>query len=432
MTTDPTGPIFISYRQKDGTAIAAELAWLLRAAGLPVWRDRDDLPPGDTENRLTQAISAGISGAVLVVTPDIVNSNVVKSVEAPHLLDLHHSHPQFALAIANAVQTEHSSPDYTAPDMLLEIEPGTLTGVDQHPTDRAGLLHIVQQLLWHRAANHRAHVSNTGTCELSLQTRNAPQSYDRTASAFDIRVRPSDHERLPSAAGLNDLRDTVGFLPDAITRTAAQRVRIRGGAHLCVAFSLGAALPSSRIGHVDVIDQQGKSWASRGEARVSKPPHIDIETQGTNDAPIICGRRAVAVFLDLMTQSSDAAFERYLEENRQHLSAWQHLRSTGGDLLDNSMAGAIAAEAAAGIRTVANDHANAEVHLLLRCPFPIAVLLGRLTNTLRVVAYEWDDSDQGRDDAGRPRYVPTLCIRASAPTGAIDEVLLGQKARGRP
>lgn len=425
MTNDPAGPIFISYRQKDGTPIATELAWLLRAAGLPVWRDRDDLPPGDTEYRLTQAISAGISGAVLVVTPDIVNSTVVKTVEAPHLLQLHHSQPQFALAIANAIRTERTSTDYAAPDTLLDVEPGTLAGVDQHPTDRAGLLHIVHQILWHRAANHRAHVSTTDTCELSVQTRNAPQSYDHTEGAFDIRIRPSDHERLPSAAGLQDLRDTISFLPDAVTRTAAQRVRVRGGAHLCVAFALGAALPASRVGHLEVIDQRGMSWPSSGEACVSTPPHINIETEGSNDATTT-GRRAVAIYLDLMKPSSNAAFERYLEENQQHLVAWQHLRSTGGELLDNSVAGAVAAEAAARIRTLSNDHTNAEVHLLLRCPFPVAVLVGRLTNTLRVVAYEWDDSDQSRDDAGRPRYVPALRIRASAPAGAIEEVLLGQ------
>lgn len=431
MTTDPSGPIFISYRQKDGTAIAAELAWLLRAAGLPVWRDRDDLPPGDTESRLAQAISAGISGAVLVVTPDIVNSTVVKSVEAPRLLELHHSQPQFALAIANAVETEHSSIDYVAPDTVLNVEPGTLAGVDQHPADRAGLLHIVRQLVWHRAANHRARVSLTGTCELSVQTRNAPQSYDRTASTFDIRVRPSEHERLPSAAGLNDLRDAIAFLPDAVTRTAARRVRIRGGAHLCVAFTLGAALPSSRVGHIDVIDQRGMSWTSGVEASSSTSAHISIETQGTNGAPITMGRRAVAVYLDLMTPSSNAAFERYLRDSRRHLSAWQHLRSTGGDLLDNSVAGAIAAEAAARIRTLANDHGNADVHLLLRCPFPVALLLGRLTNTLRVVAYEWNDSDEGRDYDGRPKYVPALRIRASATAGAIEEVLLGHDTDGQ-
>ena len=65
---DAADPVFISYRQKDGTGVAAELAWLLRTAGIPVWRDRDDLPPGDTEARLKQAIEAGISGGVPIPT----------------------------------------------------------------------------------------------------------------------------------------------------------------------------------------------------------------------------------------------------------------------------------------------------------------------------------------------------------------------------
>jgi hypothetical protein len=423
-TPDPTDPVFISYRQKDGTHITAELAWLLRAAGIPVWRDKDDLPPGDTEKRLTQAISAGISGAVLVTTPDIANSTVVKFVEAQQLLELHQSQPRFALAIANAVETEKGSLDYSAPDMLLGVKPGTLAGVDQHPVDREGLLRIVQQLLWHRMVNHRARVAETQIFELSLQTRNTPQSYDRTTSQLDIRIRPSEHERLPSAAGLKDLKDTIAFLPDAVTRSAAQRVRIRGGAHLSAAFAVGAALPSSRVGHMEVIDQEGKSWASAGEARSPSPPYLWVEAQASNSVPTTTGRRAVAVYLDLREERSNAAFDRYIEENRQYLSAWQHLRSNGGDLLDSSLAGVIAADAAARIRTLTNDNANAEVHLLLRCPFPIAILVGRLTNTLRVVAYEWDDSDEAIDDAGRPRYAPALRVRASAVTGAIEEVLL--------
>lgn len=423
-TPDPTDPVFISYRQQDGTQITAELAWLLRAAGIPVWRDKDDLPPGDTEKRLTQAISAGISGAVLVTTPDIANSTVVKFLEAPQLLELHHSHPWFALAIANAVETKHGSLDFAAPDTLLGVKPGTLTRVDQHPVDREGLLRIVQQILWHRMVNHRARVTDTQTFELSLQTRNKPQSYDRTPSQLDIRIRPSEHERLPSTAGLKDLKETIAFLPDAVTRSAAQRVRIRGGAHLSVAFAVGAALPSSRVGHMEVIDQEGKSWTSSGEARSPSPPHIRVQAQASNSDPTTTGRRAIAVYLDLIEEPSPAAFDRYIAENRQYLSAWQHLRSTSGDLLDSSLAGAIAADAAARIRSLANNNANAEVHLLLRCPFPIAILLGRLSNTLRVLVYEWDDSDEATDDAGRPRYAPTLRVRASAATGVIEEVLL--------
>lgn len=33
MTTEQNGPVFVSYRQEDGTANGGELAWLLRAAG---------------------------------------------------------------------------------------------------------------------------------------------------------------------------------------------------------------------------------------------------------------------------------------------------------------------------------------------------------------------------------------------------------------
>lgn len=33
---EPLGPVFVSYRQSDGTELAADLAWALRAAGVPV------------------------------------------------------------------------------------------------------------------------------------------------------------------------------------------------------------------------------------------------------------------------------------------------------------------------------------------------------------------------------------------------------------
>jgi uncharacterized protein (DUF1330 family) len=53
----------------------------------------------------------------------------------------------------------------------------------------------------------------------------------------------------------------------------------------------------------------------------------------------------------------------------------------------------------------------------------MAVLVGRLTNTLRLVAYEWDDSDEALDTTGHPQYVPVMRLRASATAGVIEEVL---------
>lgn len=426
---DPADPVFISYRQKDGTDVAAELAWLLRAVGIPVWRDRDDLPPGDTETRLKQAISAGISGGVLVMTPDVENSRVVKTLEAPHLLALHHNHEAFALGIANSVETRDGGTDYGAPDRLLELRPGTLSGVDQHSAERDGLLVLIRGLVWHRIASLRERIQATDqTFYLSLQTRNTPQVYDRTGDELDIRLRPSGHERLPSAEGLRDLKDTIGLLPDATTRSGAHRLRVRGGAHLSVAFAVGAALPSSRIGHMDVIDQQGVTWASDGEARFTAQPQVHIADEGGNLSAITAGRPSVAVYVDLLPQRSDTAFARYVEDNSSFLVAWRHLTSVTGGLLAPSDAGMIAADVAAHIRSLSNENSNAEIHLLLRCPFPLALLIGRLTNTLRFVVHEWDDSEPIDREDYRARYVPTLRVRASASAGAIEEVLVAERS----
>ena len=417
-------PVFISYRQIDGTQITTELAWLLRAAGIPVWRDKDDLPPGDTDERLAQAIDDGLSGGVLVVTPGVVDSRVVKMIEAPRLIDLHRTHPEFALGITNAIETESGGLDYEAPDRVLQPKPGTLQGVDQKAADRDGLRDLVKGLVWHRIAQHRALVAaDDSTFSLSVQTRNVGQVYDRTGGQLDIRVRPSPHERLPDAGGLRDLALTIGLLPDAVTRSGAQRVRITGGAHLSVAFAIGAALPSSRVGRLDVVDQRNATWASGDEATIPEPALLQVKDEGAA-TPAISGRPAVAVYLDLSGHPSDAAYERFLDENGPALTAWQQIVSALPGLLDPGQAAALAGEAAARIRALSTENSNAHVHLLLRCPFPIAVQVGRLTNTLRVTAYEWDDSEPGSGDDLRPRFVPAMNLRASAASGVITDVLL--------
>lgn len=423
MSINPTDPVFVSYRQSDGTEITAEFAWLLRAAGIPVWRDRDDLPPGDTEQRLSEAMSAGLSGAVLVITPDVTKSEVVQHVESPELIKLHTEHPNFVLGIANTIEREPGKIDYDAPDRVLLKRHGTLSGVDQTPTTRAGLIKLVGKLVFHRIAAQRELNRTDDTFNINIQTRNTPQVYDRTGSELDIRVRPNTHERLPSIPGLQDLADVIGFLPDAVTRSSAKRVRVSGGAHLSVAFTLGAALPSSRVGHLEIVDQRGDLWASTTEATIPDPARLQVTGTGTNTQPNHTGRPKVAAYLDLLPLNSDTAYDRYLETNGDALTAWLHLRPVADGLLSPAEAGTLAAEAAHHIRALSATNNNAEVHLLLRCPFPIAVLLGRLCNTLRLTTYEWDDTDPETGDDYRARYVPTMKIRPSATTGAIQEVL---------
>src|SRR2546427_11714267 len=105
---DPLGPIFISYRTSDGADPALRLAWAIRATGVPVWHDQRDLLPGDIERRLEEALRAGLSGAVIVVTEDVERSEVVRFVEVARLLELARSDARFTLVIANAVTHDES------------------------------------------------------------------------------------------------------------------------------------------------------------------------------------------------------------------------------------------------------------------------------------------------------------------------------------
>ena len=56
---NPDGAVFVSYRQSDGSVLAEEVSWALRGCGLPVWRDKQDLLPGDFNERIRQAFDEG-------------------------------------------------------------------------------------------------------------------------------------------------------------------------------------------------------------------------------------------------------------------------------------------------------------------------------------------------------------------------------------
>ena len=126
------GPVFLSYRHSDGAELAQALAWALRSAGVPVWLDRSDLPPGGTERRLEEAMQSGLSGAVLLVTPNIAASSVVKEIELPHLLRLE-AEGAFTLSIASTIEAETGGLDYSAPDRLLSRTVPDLRGLRQDP-----------------------------------------------------------------------------------------------------------------------------------------------------------------------------------------------------------------------------------------------------------------------------------------------------------
>jgi hypothetical protein len=416
------GPVFISYRQSDGTPQAEALEDLLRAAGLVVWRDRTDLRPGTTTDRLEQALTSGLSAGVLVVTPDIVDSDIVRERELPRLLQLD-ADPAFSLCIANKVARagENSKCDYDAPDRLLRLAPArTLADKKQanmlHPSGEA---EIVRDLLMHRIEQRKPVIRTEGRdFTIRVQSRPAPFATDADVDDLHIRLKPSDVGRLPSRVGLELLRKTLPLTSDAVYAAGAKRVRISGGAHLSVGLALGAALSETKIGHAVVTDAEGNDWTSVAPDDDPQSTELTVDPVQIEQGQAAATEGRVAVFVTLAPHADRTAFERLLEDSAVTFDAAEMVSVTGSERIDPREAARLSSGVAQQIKRLSASRGRAELHLAFQGPHTMAVLVGRHLNTLRTTVYEWDGNTNGG-----PRYKPVIILEPGVTNGPITDVL---------
>ena len=419
----PRGPVFLSYRHSDGADLAQALAWALRASGVPVWLDRSDLPPGDTERRLEEAMQSGLSGAVLLVTPDIAASSVVKEIELPHLLRLE-AEGQFTLSIASTIEAEAGGMDYTAPDRLLSRTVPDLRGLRQDPAlTSKDMANIARSHCRQRMEALRSGIESAGeVIDINLQTRIVPSAVGPYGDLV-VRLRPpTPGDRRPHQHGLEDLRLFLSDLPHLLEVAGASHARVSGGAHLSVAFALGAALPTTLTGNVDAVDTAGHAWSisDNAPAPAASTQLLEIMDRSPRQAT----KGDAVVYVDLLPTRSDLAFDRLVEARTGRLAYAFHIRPVAeGNLLPED-AGSLVAETSHAIRQAASRSETSEVHLLLRCPWTVALLLGRTLNTIRVTLYEWEDGPDDCNSLVAPRYLPSLVVRSGAGGSPIEKVVL--------
>jgi len=413
------GPVFISYRHNDGEDFAGEVERLLHAAGISVWRDVPDLPPGDTEKRLDEAFASGLSGGVLIVTPDIANSTVVKHRELPRLLGLQ-ADPRFALVIANTVGPDESRLAYGAPDILLGLAPAcTLSSMDQVDIRTPnGRIKLVRRLLRHRARQLKTDMSSVPRpLKISTQSRTAPSSIDACVSDLDIRLIPSEAGKIPAALALHDLAVTLPIISDAVLSVGAPAVQFFGGMHLSIAVALGTGFPATKFGKLEVVDLEGSTWTS-----VADPADPNLHTAVTVDEVSLAGahegRARLAVFASLTDAPDTLAFAMLLQ-SLSTTSVTAVTITTGQGDIDPREAGRIAKEIATAIKFAARAAGASEVHLAFHGPYAMALLIGRLLNTLCSVVYEW-----ARDMDGSAQYFPVLTVEPDVAGGPITAIHL--------
>src|SRR5439155_22187904 len=127
--------------------------------------------------------------------------------------------------------------------------------------------------------------------EINLLTRLAAQA-EASGSGLIVRTRPpADGRRSPPAAIWAPFADFLRDLPQLAEASAAERLLVRGGAHLSVAFALGAGLPTTTCWRMAVEGSDRQPWndAAAGEMELQER----FEMLDGRDLP-------AAVFVDLV------------------------------------------------------------------------------------------------------------------------------------
>jgi TIR domain len=369
------GPVFISYRTSDGSGLAASLAWALRATGVPVWHDVTNLPPGDTTRRLHQTLDEGLSGAALLITPEIAHSSVVRDIEVPGLLQLEPD-PGFTFAIGSTIadqaapatgSTARGGLDYTAADTLLAQPPGTLERFKQYPMfDDADIAALAREMAAQRMEAVRT--LNNPELLIDIQTRFRPRG---TPPGIPLAVRtmpPAEGQHLPSPQIWPPFAAFLADLPELLSIAGAKRLRITGGAHLTVAVALGAAVPTTSRWPVTAEDQDGRIWGLPGSEVTG--PGITLREQAvprqtSTPAP-------AAIYIDLVPDPPPGdAFARHIADHGDHYARVTRLEPSRRQLIPPDASAGLVDELASRIRTNAAEASTNHIDLFLRVPFPI-------------------------------------------------------------
>jgi hypothetical protein len=387
------------------------MAWLLRAFGLPVWHDKTDLPPGDIGRRLNEALRSGLSGGLLVVSADADASRVIRKLEAPRLLRLAKS-GKFTFAVGSLLTKPGATGlDHEAPDRLLRLGRRKLSEYKQYdlsdPGDRIqAALSLARQRM---QLLSKSGVQNLG---VDLQTRSAPIGR-RGPFPVIIRTRPPlGSTRVPPVKAWEELGAGLHALPDLAERSGAATITVTGGGHLGAAFALGAALPVGCRWPVVILSQDSKEWVDRNLGTLLSE-ELECRTEELSK-----GADRLAVIVDLLdTVPRTDVFESHIANGRSRYACALRFSLSARRRLEASEGYPLARAVMANIREQASRIPTSKVSLFLLTPFPMAVILGRLANTLELELHEWDDSSVD------PQYQPVVTVRCGCADSPITQVL---------
>ena len=421
MTYNAKSLIFISYRHSDGMKYADELCSMLRAVGLRVWRDTFDMPPGDIRTSVRDVLERDASGAVVIVTPKVINSDFIKQKEVPLIRELARK-KDFTFALVSTVEREKLS------NVLgLNADENVDYEFQYDANKRSNWNSLLKQLLAARMQKVIAQMREE--CRhyitINLESRKEFSAFDNSGDDLQVRINHEDVKRdNPNSGlrltrqGLSDLQRALPILSEAVCNNIdnIDTIRFTGGMFLTPALAIGASFSSVKVGCVEVVDRHGKVWSSDPKPGLEVPEKALLIHH--KPIPHREPQQRIAVFISLLPNPDQSLFNDLLESSTESFDEVLTINYNfeSSRELNFDIAGALALRIADEIKQRARgEHGHAEIHLAYAGPVTMAILIARQLNTFKVVAYERLEEINDNGNV----YRPTLRINTQQGIEAV-------------
>jgi hypothetical protein len=401
--TDPTGDVFLSYRHSQ-KHIAVELDQRLREHGIPVWRDERKIGPNPLESQIEAVLESGdVSGCLLLVSEDIVDSSTIINVELPGIHSLYDANDDFFVFVlcCPGVSAGDAKEILDTIETLNDFSEWYFHSLDQGDCDSPNYEGIVEDVLEKRLDANLQHNSDAGTVVCSIHSYEPRER--TTESWFHVDLSHHFDTGLPNQEIWNArIQPTIARLTNQLARQIGdRRIDFTGRVHLPIAFAIGAQFPATRGIH--------SMWTQQD-------PNFDVTTwDGTlpaEDAGITVDRQLkdsentdLAVLLSLTdevrpevgnTTGNLPDFHTVVEITRDDFET----------IITPEHGVDIAMTFQETVRGELNTRPNLDtIHVFQSTPVGLAFLLGQQTNTLpRIQTYALADAQRSR------RYEPAISI----------------------
>ncbi len=246
--TNPQGYMFISYRSTKLPAVL-RLRRKLEEFGIPVWHDKDSMPPGMLEQGMTNAIrNEDCAGAIVWLSKDLTDSAAIQRIELPEILHRIQRGDEFLVVfcLADDLTLEDAQTVLLSSHFNVNISSFLLHPIETPPQEENDIKVLSSLILEKRLQLVHSRLAESETLKIHIAGHSAPPATTKYALVIDD--RPLFNGRFASEDHWQSrILPALDLIASSIVKCAPGRtVVVDGTPQLSLALALGYAFRTPR------------------------------------------------------------------------------------------------------------------------------------------------------------------------------------------